>query len=115
MLYGRLTDDNTIAEIINQDPTGRYPDAIQWVKIPDDFGLLTTKNKNALLMDIKNAQAMATKEDFVKLNVMKNQLQNISDIIENEKEKLAANGVDIDAVFAASQVPEEEEEAEAAE
>lgn len=114
MLYGRLNDDNAIAEIIDRDPTGRYPDAIQWVKIPDDFGLLTTKNKNALLMDIKNAQAAATKEDFVKLNVMKNQLQNINDVIENEKEKLAANGVDIDAVYAASQAPEEEE-AEAAE
>lgn len=109
MLYGRLDDNNTVVEIIDQDPTGRYSADIVWVNIPDDFGLLATKAKNDLLREIKIVQSEANKEDHKKLIAMRSSLVEQNNILQLEREKLEANGVDVDAAWQAANAPAEEE------
>lgn len=111
MLYGRL-EDNSIAEIINVDPTGRYHPDIVWVQIPDDHGLLTTKEKNDLLNEIKDVNNTSLDERVAGNAAKEAELRKLWKDIQVEFEKLEANGVDWEAVYQASIAPAEEEAAE---
>ena len=111
MLYGRL-EDNSIVEIINVDPTGRYHPDIVWVQIPDEHGLLTTKEKNDLLVELKDAQK-AVIEEKVSDNLAKEaELKKLWFDIQREMDVLRANDVDPEAVYQASIAPPEEEAVE---
>lgn len=96
MLYGRLDDNNTIVEVIDKDPVGRYPAEIKWANIPDDFGLLTTKDKNTLLQEIRqikqdeNSQYLGSIEESLK------ELNDLKLYVQTEVDKYAeVNGVDL--------------------
>lgn len=112
MLYGRLDNNNNVVEIISQDPAGRYAAEIQWVKIHEDYALLTTKDKNALLLDIKKAQSEATESDFRKLNKISADIKALQSLLKIEKDKLEANGVDVNEVHRRSLLTQEERDAE---
>jgi hypothetical protein len=112
MLYGRLDDNNNIVEIIDQDPAGRYAEEIVWVTINEDYGLLTTRNKNKLLEEIKIAQSQANEQDFKKLSQLANTNNTIAESLKIEREKLEANDVDVEEVYRRSLLTQEERDAE---
>lgn len=115
MLYGRL-ENNTIAEVINVDPAGRYHPDIVWVQIPVEYGLLTTKEKNNLLAELKEATDTKLDERTAGNLEKEAELKKLWSDIQLQFEILEANGVDAMAVWQASIAPEEEavEEEEAA-
>ena len=116
MLYGRLDEDtNTILEIISIDPAGRYPEEMVWINIPDDFGLLTTKSKNQLLREIQQVQAEVNSVDIAALTKQGQMITKREGALAIEREKLEANGIDVDAVWQASITPPAEEESEESE
>lgn len=110
MLYGRL-EDNSIVEIINVDPTGRYHPDIVWVQIPDEFGLLTTKEKNDLVNEVKDAQRTVIEERAEDNLAKEAELKKLWFDIQREMDVLRANDVDPEAVYQASLAPPEEEAA----
>lgn len=112
MLYGRLDDNNTIVEIIDLDPVGRYSADIKWVQIPDDFGLLTTKDKNTFLQEIASAQQNAYRSQEKLIVNTETRLFKYSEFINEQREIFAANGVDLDEVFRRSLLTQEERDAE---
>jgi hypothetical protein len=116
MLYGRLDEDtNTILEIISIDPAGRYPEEMVWINIPDDFGLLTTKSKNQLLREIQQVQAEVNSVDIAALTKQGQMITQRESALAIEREKLEANGIDVDAVWQTSIAPPAEEESEESE
>ena len=108
MLYGRL-ENNTIAEVINVDPAGRYHPDIVWVQIPVEYGLLTTKEKNNLLVELKEASDTKLDERAAGNIEKEAELKKLWKDIQLQFEILEANGVDSMAVWQASVAPPEEE------